>query len=95
MMDLTAVELKIQQALLFLMKLGLLCSVSLQHNTNITNVTMMLFYIGTDNVVSTSILLDNPNADGTCHNLDANLVEVHIINSCMESICIRLCNISA
>jgi len=33
---------------------------------------------GPENMVSTTIQLDNPNADGTCHNLDSNFIEVDI-----------------
>ena len=31
-------------------------------------------------MVSTVIQLNNPNDDGTCHNLDSNLIEVYKLN---------------
>ena len=31
---------------------------------------------GPENMVSTAIQLNNPNEDGTCHNLDSNFIEV-------------------
>jgi len=34
-------------------------------------------------MVSTTIQINNPNVDGTCHNLDSNLIEVDYVHNCV------------
>ena len=33
--------------------------------------------LDTDELVITTLLIRNPNEDGTCHNLDINMIEVY------------------